>query len=334
MRIGTGIFVAFLIVVSNPLVAGAQSPWVEKAKAEKEVKLYGTMNIPQMQTVIKSFEKKYPFIKVRNYSDGGKKLAQKIATEIRAGRYFADVYQISGAEMFLLKRQGYLNKYESSERKHTRDIYKDKGGYWTGIYANLEFIGYNKTLVSAREAPRGHNDLLDPKWKGKIAIDPTDIEWYITQVYLLGEAKAKEFMQRFARQELQVRRGHTLLAQLLAAGEFSLLMTLRDNTGYSLIQKGAPIDWVAIEPVIPNPANAVALPNRPPHPNAARLFIDYVLSREGQGVMRTLGRNITRVDLDPLQARVKKLKYGKIDWADYMGDYKKYEAEFRELFVN
>ncbi len=323
----------FLVVVSIPLLGGAQSQLIEKAKREKEVMLYGTMNIPQMQIIIKSFEKKYPFLKVNHYRAGGEKLAQKIATELRAGSHLADVYQISGAEMFLIKKQGHISRYEPPERKAVRPIYKDKDGYWTGIYANLELIGYNKSLVPAEEVPRTHQALLDPKWKGKIAIDPTDIEWYITQIFLLGNTKAKEFMERFAQQDLQVRRGHTLLAQLLAAGEFSLLMTLRDNTAHGLMTKGAPIDWVAIEPVIPNPANSVALPNRPPHPNAARLFIRYVLSREGQEVMRSLGRNITRADLEPLLPRVKKLKYGRIDWADYFVKYKKYEADFRNTFV-
>lgn len=327
------ILVSVVIFACSSTSWAAQSPWIEKAKTEGELMLYGTMQIVHMQTVIKNFEEKYPFIKVSYYRAGGDKLAQKIAAEVRAGVHLADVYQISGAESFQLKKSGFFRHYESPERKHIRDIYKDKDGHWTGIYANLELIGYNKTLVPADQAPRNHQDLLDPKWKGKIGLDPTDVEWYITQIHLLGEAKGKEFMQQFAKQQIHVRRGHTLLAQLLAAGEFSLLMTLRDNTAYSLIQKGAPIDWVAIEPVIPNPANGVALPSKSPHPNVGRLFIDYILSREGQTVMRSLGRNVTRSDLAPLLDRITKLKLGRIDWADYFPRYKEYEAEFRKTFL-
>ncbi|MFQ5904621.1 MAG: ABC transporter substrate-binding protein [Candidatus Binatia bacterium] len=333
MKTSRSILAFLLVLVNTSNVWGTQSQWIEKAKAEGKLRIYGTTQIPQMQVVIKHFEKKYPFLEVEYYRAGGEKLAHKIVTEIRAGRHLADVIHISGAETMMLKKMGFLGRYESTERRHIRDIYKDKDSNWTGVYANLELIGYNKTLVSSGDVPRSHKDLLDPRWKGKIGMDPTDVEWYITQLHLLGEAKGREFMQRFAKQDIQLRRGHTLLAQLLAAGEFSLIMTLRDNTAYGLIKKGAPIDWEAIEPVIPNPANAVSLPKRPPHPNAARLWIDYVLSRKGQGILRGFGRNITRADLDPLQPRIKKLRYGKIDWPYYLARYKEYEAEFRETFL-
>ena len=320
-------------VIGSNSIRGAESLWVEKAKAEKELLVYGTMPIPDMQEMFRNFEKRYPFIKANQYRSGADKLAQRIATEVKAGRHLADVYLIAGAEMFLLKRQGFISRYESPERKLIRDIYKDKDGYWTGAYANIELIGYNKNLVAASEAPRSHQDLLDPKWKGKIGMDPTDIEWYMIQIHLLGKEKGREFMKKFAQQDIQFRRGHTLLGQLLTAGEFSLIMTLRDNTAYQFMKKGGPIDWVAIEPVIPSPANAVALPKQPPHPNAARLFIDYILSREGQEVMRSLGRNTTRTDVDPLLERIKNLRYEKIDWPSYIENYKRYEGEFQEIFL-
>ncbi|MFQ5849247.1 MAG: ABC transporter substrate-binding protein [Candidatus Binatia bacterium] len=333
MKRASVVLFVFLIVLVTPVLAGAESPWIEKAKAEGELMLYGTTQISQMQGVIKSFGKKYPFVKVHYYRAGADKLAQKIVTEIRVGRHLADVYQIRGDYRFMLRKMGLFGRYESKERRHIRDIYKDADGFWTGVYANIELIGYNKDLVSPGEVPRSRQDLLDPKWKGKIAMDPTDVSWYITQLHLLGAGKAREFMGELARQNVQFRRGHTLLAQLLAAGEFSLLMTLRDNTAYGLIQKGAPIDWVAMEPVIPNPANSVALPKQPPHPSAARLWIDYILSRKGQEVLRNFGRNITRKDLDHLLPRIKKLKFGKIDWPYYLASYKKYEAEFRKTFL-
>lgn len=332
MKNASVIFGALLVILLSSVPGGAQSRWVEKAKPEGELKVYGTTQIPQMHVVIQSFEKKYPFIKVKYYRAGGEKLAHKMVTEVRAGRHLVDVIHISGAETVMLRKMNFLGHYESAERRQIRDIYKDKEGYWTGVYANLELLGYNKDQVSSEQVPRTHKDLLDPKWRGKIGLDPTDIEWYITQMHLLGEAKGREFMQSFSRQEIQLRRGHTLMAQLLAAGEFAVIMTLRDNTAYGLIKRGAPIDWVAIEPVIPNPANSVSLPKQPPHPNAARLWIDYVLSREGQGVLRGFGRNITRADLDPIQPRIKNLKYGKIDWPYYLTRYKKYEEEFRKTF--
>lgn len=327
-----GILVLLVLIGFAP-VQSAESPWIKGAKKEGELLVYGTMNIPQMGEVLKQFQKKYPFIQARQYRAGGEKLAQRIVTEVRAGQHLADIYQISGAETFGLARRGFFQQYESPERKFIEDNYKDSAGYWTGIYANIEVIGYNKDLVSESQLPKNHQDLLDPRWKGKIGLDPTDIEWYITQIHILGREKAATFMKEFAKQELQIQRGHTLLAQMLAGGAYSLIMTLRDNTAYQLIKQGAPIDWTAIEPVIPNPANTVSLPKEPPHPHAAKLFIDYILSKEGQEVMRGLGRNTTRTDVDPVMPRIRKLKVGKMDWSTYMDDYKKYEAEFREIFL-
>src|SRR3989304_742313 len=92
------IFVSRLL--GSNTIRGAGSPWVEKARTEKELLVYGTMQIPQMQEVLKNFEKKYPFIKADQYRAGGENLAQRIVTEVRAGRHVADVYQISGPEMF------------------------------------------------------------------------------------------------------------------------------------------------------------------------------------------------------------------------------------------
>ncbi len=324
---------AILVVVLTSYPGRAESPWIEKSKKEGKVLLYSTMQIPQMRVLMKSFEKKYPFLKVTQYRSNSDKLVQKILTETNAGRHLADVYQIRGTRMLRLQGKGALSHYESPERKDIRDIYKDKDGYWTGIYANMEFIGYNKNLVSYQEVPKSHKDLLDPKWKGNIGMDSSDVEWFITQFHILGEAKGREFMHQFAQQNIQFRRGHTLLTQLLTAGEFQIIMTLRGNTAYNYIKNGAPIGWVAFDPVIPNPANAVALPQKPPHPNAARLFIDYTLSREGQEVMRSLGRNPTRVDVHSLLPGIKELKLGKIDWSTYVKRYNDYEKEFREIFL-
>lgn len=333
MKKTSTIAVALWALILTPFLGWTQPPSVEKAKAEGKVLLYGTMQISQMRVVIDNFEKKYPFLKVKHYRTNSDKLVQKVFTEVRAGRHLADVYQIRGTRLMRLQRAGILSHYESPEREYIRDIYKDTDGYWAGVYANLEFIGYNTELVAPEDVPKSHEDLLDPKWKGKIAIDPTDVEWYITQIHNLGEEKAKDFMKKFTRQNIQLRRGHTLLAQLLAAGEFAMIMTLRDNTAYNMMKNGAPINWVVFEPVIPNPPNGISLPKEPPHPNAGKLFINFMLSKEGQKVMRSLGRNITRTDVDPISERVKSLKFGKIDWGDYIEDYNRYEKEYRE-FLN
>lgn len=325
---------ALLAFLLRPTVSPAQSPSLEKAKAEREVTLYGSTNASVMQKVIQSFEKKYPFLKVNYARTRGDKVMQRITTEQRAGRYLADVVNVKGSFIYWLKTQGVFERYESPERKYVRDLHKDKDALYTGVYTNFEFIGYNKKLVSAAELPKSPKDLLNPKWKGKMALDSRDYEWYISQIHLLGgEEKAREYMKQLARQDIQIRDGHGLLAQLLAAGEFPLQLTLRDELAEDLIKSGAPIDWVAFEPVIPNAASGVGIAKNPPHPNAARLFIDFVLSREGQEAYQREGRTATRTDLESPNERIRKLKYGQIDWATHFGRLNKYEKEFDELFV-
>jgi iron(III) transport system substrate-binding protein len=140
-------------------------------------------------------------------------------------------------------------------------------------------------------------------------------------------------MKQLARQDIQIRDGHSLLAQLLVAGEFPLQLTLRDELADELMKNGAPIDWVAFEPVIPNAASGIGLAKNPPHPNAGRLFIDFVLSREGQILYQSEGRTGTRVDVDPPNERIKKLKYGQIDWTTYFAQLSRYEKEYDQLFA-
>jgi iron(III) transport system substrate-binding protein len=326
--------VMLLIVVLRPVLTAAQSPLIEKAKAEKEVTLYGSTNASVMQKVIQGFEKRYPFLKVNYNRTRGDKVMQKVTTEQKAGYFLADVINVKGSFIYWLKTQGVFDRYESPERKYIRDLHKDKDGLYTGVYTNFEFIGYNKKLVSAAELPKSPKDLLNPKWRGKMALDSRDYEWYISQIHLMGgEGKAGEYMKQLARQDIQIRDGHGLLAQLLAAGEFSLQLTLRDELAEELMKSGAPIDWVAFEPVIPNAASGVGIGKNPPHPNAARLFIDFVLSRDGQELYQSTGRTGTRTDLAPPNERIRKLKYGQIDWANYFERLNKFEKEYDGLFV-
>ena len=332
--IGRVILLIILTFVLRPVLSAAQSPLIEKAKAEKEVTLYGSTNASVMQKVIQGFEKKYPFLKVNYARTRGDKVMQRVTTEQKAGHFLADVVNVKGSFIYWLKTQGVFERYESPERKYIRDLHKDKDGLYTGVYTNFEFIGYNKKLVSASELPKSPKELLQPKWKGKMALDSRDYEWYISQIHLMGgDAKGKEYMKQLSRQDVQIRDGHGLLAQLLAAGEFSLQLTLRDELAEELIKSGAPIDWVAFEPVIPNAASGVGIAKNPPHPNAARLFIDFVLSRDGQELYQGTGRSGTRTDLASPNERIRKLKYGQIDWASYFERLNQYEKEYDGLFV-
>jgi iron(III) transport system substrate-binding protein len=139
-------------------------------------------------------------------------------------------------------------------------------------------------------------------------------------------------MRRLAQQKIQIRAGHTLLTQLLAAGEFELVPTVRTHAAEQLMSAGAPIDWVAIEPLAPNPPVCVSLPKNPPHPNAGKLFVDFLLSREGQGYVYQLMRNSSRMDVKQPVPRVEKIKLLEMDHGKVAESYNRYATEYRKFF--
>ena len=119
------------------------------------------------KTIIEGFKKKYPFLEVESFRSTGERLIQKILTETRAGRYLADVYIISGLQMWLLKDTGHLVPYPSPEREGVQKAFKDETGHWTGMYFNMEVVGYNTKLTSERELPKKWEDLVDPEVERK-----------------------------------------------------------------------------------------------------------------------------------------------------------------------
>jgi iron(III) transport system substrate-binding protein len=222
-----------VLILVLPAVALSQplSQIVEAAKAEKELVTYATTQAPVMNRLVQMFNKKYPFIKVDYYRAGAEKIAQRFETEASAGRYSADVVNLSGSEMHWTAKKGHFVAYESPERKSIRASYKDKQGLWTAQYSTIAVIGYNRRQVAAADVPKSYDDMLNAKWKGQIGLDQTDDDWYMVLVHVMGEKKAAEFIRNLAKQNVQFRRGRQLAAELLAAGEWALAPTMRIAAG-------------------------------------------------------------------------------------------------------
>ena len=307
--------------------------WTAKAREEKSLVLYHTTNVPDTQKILDGFRRRAPYLAVEPFRATGEKLIQRITTEVMAGRHLADVYIISGLQAWLLKDAGYIQPYRSPERERINPALKDRDGYWSGIYWNLEVLGYHTKLASPQEVPKRWEDLANPRWKGLVGLEEEDVQWYASILQLMGDERGKELMRRIAQQQPQIRRGHSLLGQLLAAGEFALAPTLRVHEAEALKRRGAPVDWHAIEPLAPNPPVCVVLPKGSARPNAAKVFIDYILSHEGQEVLRQMGRNSSRVDVEQSIARVTRIKLMEMDWEKVQKNYARYSQEFRDIFV-
>ena len=311
---------------------GSGSPGVlDEAKKEKEVSIYTTASTNVVNALINSFKEKYPFLKVGLYRAGTQKLITRIMAETSAGKFFADVYYCKGTELNILREKNLLMKYESPESKNYRKDFKDSQGYWTYNYVLYRAIAYNTKLVSPQEAPKSYEDLLDPKWKGKIALPMQRYEWFATMCKAWGEEKAVSYFKKLVAQDLQYHNGLTLNANLLAAGEFSILAMNGSHTIEILKDKGAPVEWFYAKPVAVD-TTGPAISAKAPHPNAAKLWVDYLLSKEGQLRMRSFHYVTTRPDVSPDPPRLMADEGSTYDFEDLFKELDYYTKLYKTIF--
>ena len=280
----------------NPVLLGADDRLVEGAKKEQELVIYSGMTVADATALLQAFEKKYPFIRARHQRSSGGKLITQIQTEQRTKKYIWDVYAQAGLEGYVLLEEGHFAAYDSPERKYYPEGHKDSEGYWTTIYTSPMLATYNKKLVSTNEIPKQYLDLLEPKWKGKLGLDPREVEWYANLKKIWGVDRTKKFVLGLKMQDINLRQGRALLTELLGAGEFAVLVNNYLQNAVESKQKGSPIDWLPLDPVIAG-AGPVSINRYAPHPNAARLFVDFCLSKEGQEIIVKHGRTSARRDI-------------------------------------
>src|SRR2546422_633886 len=172
----------------------------------------------------------------------------------------------------------------------------DNEGLWTVQHATLLFAAYNRRLVKADEVPRSWEDFLDPKWKGKLSLDTEAFEWMGFLLKHMGEQRALRYFERLTKQDVKFLRGRSLQLQLLAAGEFPITMVSNANLILDLKKAGAPIEPIRISPVLLRPSLLLLAANAP-HPHAAMLYLDFLLSKDGQNLLASSGRLPARTDV-------------------------------------
>ncbi|MFQ5684277.1 MAG: ABC transporter substrate-binding protein [Candidatus Binatia bacterium] len=305
---------------------------IPKAKKEGTLVWYATTSNPDNQAIVKGFNRKYPFLKVNVLKTTGEKLRTRILIEAAADKHFFDVVVVSTLELGLVKSKNLLLSYRSPEARPYPDGAKDPDGTFTGIYVRNFVIGYNKNMVSERDAPRQWRDLLRPKWKGKIGLDEEEFEWYGALIDYWGREKTRNFMRALAGQDPYLRRGHTLLTQLASAGEFPVAIVY-PYIVERLKHRGAPMNWVRESDPIITSVNGVAVSAKAPHPNSAKLFVNFILSKEGQTIIRNRFRVPVHPEVTPSVPQLRqsdlKIHYVPGDMFKKIGQY---EKEFRELF--
>jgi len=302
-----GIFCA-LVLGFTVFVSDAFSQNIEKARQQGKVVVYSSMGSSDVNAVARAFERKYPFIKLEPYRTSSEKTLVRLVNEHRARKYLGDVVTVDGIQAAVLKEHRILDRYVSQEAAHFSPQWQDPDGYWTAIHQILFVMAYNTRLVFQSDAPKRYEDLLLPRWKGKLGMDTEEYYWFGSMLELMGREKGLEFMRRLAGQEPNFRKGHTLLTELLSAGEFPVSVAVYQHRVDEFLAKGAPVQWVLTDPLIGSPRHHISLLTGAPRPDAAKVFIDFILSAEGQQVLRERGRIVGRKGIEPSNPKVKQAK--------------------------
>ncbi|MFQ5683144.1 MAG: ABC transporter substrate-binding protein [Candidatus Binatia bacterium] len=304
---------------------------MENAKKEGAVNFYSVWNVPHGEALKKIFEKKYPFIKVNHYRAGAGALVNKLDLEARSRHHEFDVLIMTDLYWQILMDKGLIAPYCSPLRAAFPAVFKDKKCRWTMLNINTHVMAYNTELVPKDVRPKTLQDLLHPRWKGKLVMDTTDDRWFTETVDKMGEEKGMAFMKKLAAQKPNFRRGHTLMVQLLAAGEFPVNVIAYGYQVEYMKAQGATLDWAADQPVTVT-GGVVSLARHAPHPTAGKLFIDFLMSKKAQEAITKFNRVATRRDVPPnppgqiegLQMYPVNLELGK--------DLPKRVKQFRKIF--
>jgi len=308
---------------------GASADIVEAAKKEGEVNWYGGGSSEIDEDINRGFMKKYPFIQAKKFRIQSQRLLVRFEAESRAGKHMADILRTTDWYIDIFKKKNLLLKYDSPERKQIPDELKDRDGFYTALYMFLHVTAYNTRMVSKSELPRSYDDLLNPKWKDKLGLEDAAYVWFVNLLKIKGEKQGIDYMRRLARQNVSLRSGTTLLANLVAAGELPLAIDLYAYNIERTKKSGAPLDWVALDPAIVHTVTA-GINRNAPHPNASKLFMDFLISEEGQRIYLSENMQPARRGLAPAWVpKNLKLHINDPEIGDKFGDYQKL---FGEIF--
>jgi iron(III) transport system substrate-binding protein len=273
------------------------------ARREGTVMLYATGT--QIQPLLDRFMQIYPFVKVTMPRASAIDVSRKVIEEYSAGVYLVDAYELSSYGLVVEREQGLLQPFASPELADYDANAIEPGHHWVSVRESYLGIGYNTQKISAGDAPKTYADLLAPKWKGRMAVSgslSTTANMVGGMVLSLGT----DYVRKLGQQDIRVYElTGRALANLMISGEVPLSPTIYNSHVEASRAQGAPIAWNVPGPVAVTDTS-VALAPKAPHPHAAMLLIDFLLSREGQAMYRDLGyapgRNgMTPKDLPPLQ---------------------------------
>jgi iron(III) transport system substrate-binding protein len=295
------------------------------AKKEGVVNVYTSETVDDIGVLAAAFERKYG-VKLNVWRGSSEDILQRGVVEARGGRFDADAFETGANVMESLHCERLLQPIDSPAAAALTPQAVPPHHEWIGTRYNIFAAAYNTGLVAKDDLPKSYDDLAAPKWKGKLGIEAGDNDWFGALVDALGEDRGlKLFSDIVAANGLSVRKGHTLLANLVVSGEVPFAVSTYLYKVVQLKSRGAPIDWIALPPVIAR-FEGIGIARRAPHPNAALLLLDFMLT-DAQDILakrdfypantniKRMPEGMTLTFLDPAKALDQSVKWSK-DYRD------------------
>jgi iron(III) transport system substrate-binding protein len=278
---------------------------IDGAKKEGEVVFYSSLIVEKpLRPLAEAFMKKYPFLKLSYWRGDTEGMVAKLVAEERAGRVMVDVMEGAGVGEAAIAT-GFVVPYRTPVLGAYPADYRDPRGLWTPTRLSYFALGYNTKLVAAADVPKTYDDLLDPRWKGKMAWrvdDATGSAMFLTNLRLAwGEDKAMAYFKQLAGQRLinfGAGSARTLVDRVIA-GEYPIALGIFAHHPLGSKNEGAPVDMQLMPPVA-STAGTLVVAKGLPHPYAAMLLVDFILSAEGQGVLAQAGFYPANPQVPPL----------------------------------
>ena len=291
------LLVLFFLQLCASFAFGAESNMIDAAKKEGAMVFYTTMDIQNSKPLLDAFNKKYPFVKADLVRLGGTAMVSRILTEAQAGASKFDVAVGISPSLTPMRERNLIAPYMSAEFANLYGDLYDAKGYWSTVYLNTLVLGYNTKVISRNDLPKTYDDLLKPQYKQKFIIDIENHDVFVALSQEWGQEKAINYFKGLAKQEPVFLRGNTNRANFVSVGERSMTFVYAQVIE-RMNQTGAPVDWIPLEPVAVE-LNVAMLSAKAAHPNAAKLFIDYLISKDGQEFLKTFRRIGPRKDVKP-----------------------------------
>ena len=321
--------------------ADREARLLDAAKTEGALSVYTSLNTRDSGPIVEAFEKKYG-VRTQLWRASSEKVVQRAVTEARAGRHSVDAFESNGPELEQLFREKLLSEFWSPYFKDLPPAAFPKHRHYVADRFNFFVLAWNTQLVKPEDVPSSYADLLLPKYKGKVGIEANDTDWFAGMVKAMGSDKSENkndgksdekglaYFRQLAATQPQVRAGHTLMGELLSSGEIAIVVSIYNHVVEKMIVRGAPVKWKALAPTLGRP-NGVAVAKQAAHPHAALLFADFMLSPQGQQLIKERSRVPASM---AVESHMNKFPYEMIDPVVTLDEDVKWDKLWSQLFLS